>query len=149
LEDEMETSLVGRGWVLPTNSSIVNTNHMGQIITLTDERTEIKQSIGIILMTMPGERVMRPNFGCHIHDLLFAPNNQETAVQAQRYVTEALQRWEPRITVDQVLAHPAAHPVSRDENMSAALLINIQYTVKATGDGQSLVYPFYLNPGEQ
>lgn len=153
----MELSLIGRGWALPTTSRHTHPNRLGQLITLTTEKNEIEQAIGIILMTMPGERVMRPDFGCHIHELVFAPNNRQTAVQAERYVTEALRMWEPRITVDQVTAQPAhvAHESDwlggqrRDKIVrEATLLIKIDYTIKATNDERSLVYPFYLIPGE-
>lgn len=135
----MELSIIGRGWTLPTASQPVKPNELGQLISLTSARTEIEQAIVIILLTAPGERVMRPDFGCRIHELVFAPNNRETAVRAERFVAEALRMWEPRITVDQVTARPDRHPT---------LLIDIHYTVKATKDERSLVYPFYLIPGE-
>lgn len=153
----MEFSIVGRGWALPAASQKIKPGELGQLISLTNEESEIRQAIGIILMTSPGERVMRPDFGCRIHELVFAPNNRETAVQAERYVTEALGMWEPRITVDQVSAQPAfaAHKDTQrfgqqvDEvSEQATLLIKINYTVKSTKDERSLVYPFYLIPGE-
>ena len=139
----MNTSIIGRGWTLPTASQLVKPNELGQLISLTTEKNEIEQAIGIILMTAPGERVMRPDFGCRIHELIFAPNNRDTAVRAERYVAEALGAWEPRIVVN----HVAAQPSYREQE--AALMIDIQYTVKATKDERSLVYPFYLIPGEE
>jgi phage baseplate assembly protein W len=153
----MEFSIVGRGWALPAASQQIKPNKLGQLISLTTDESEIRQAIGIILMTSPGERVMRPGFGCHIHELVFAPNNRETAVQAERFVIQALGMWEPRITVDRVSAQPAfaarkdtwRFGQQVDEvSEQATLLIKIDYTVKSTKDERSLVYPFYLIPGE-
>lgn len=142
----METNGVGRGWHLPLNLQthqsaqdwLPNLGHWQQLVMLTDGANEIQQAIRIILLTAPGERVMRPEFGCRIHELLFEPNNRATAVRAEQYITEALTRWEPRITINQVEAKPQA----------AHLNIHITYTIQASNDEQNLVYPFYLTPGE-
>lgn len=142
----MKTNLVDRGWHLPLNLHthqsaqdwLPNLGYQHQLVLLTHGENEIKQAIRIILLTSPGERVMRPGFGCRIHELVFEPNNRATAVKAEQYITEALSRWEPRIAVTQVEAKPEA----------AHLNVHITYTVKATYDEQSLVYPFYLLHGE-
>lgn len=148
----METSLVERGWLLPLNLSqqphLVNRAmhdpaRRQQLVTLTDETTEIEQAIRIILLTVPGERVMRPNFGCRLNELVFEPNNRATAVQAERYVTEALTQWEPRIALRQIDATPSKPTANR-----SAILITVTYVIKETGAEQTLVYPFYLIPGE-
>jgi hypothetical protein len=131
----MTKEIVGRGWVFPPQ-----VGPQGGI-ALTHERNEIDQAIHIILSTSPGERVMRPTFGCRLHDLIFAPNNSHTAAQAQRYVEDALGMWEPRINVMQV-------QVRQDPGADHTLLIEIQYEIKATHDQRSLVYPFYLIPEE-
>ncbi len=131
----MANDFIGRGWSFPPKIG-----PQGGLL-LTTDRNEIDQSIRIILMTSIGQRVMRTTFGCRIHELVFAPNNAETASQAVRYVTEALGMWEPRIYVNEVLAAP--HP-DQDNH----LLIDIKYTVKGTNDPRSLVFPFYLIPEE-
>lgn len=131
----MPKSIVGRGWAFP-----VHVDAQGGL-ALTDERSEIVESIKIILMTAPGQRVMRPTFGCRLHELLFAPNNLQTATLAQQYVEEALRMWEPRIDVMDVQVQP-------DRDDPAILLIALQYQVKRTKDQRSLVYPFYLIPEE-
>ena len=132
----MPQEIVGRGWTFPPQ--VGNRGGIG----LTRERSEIEQAIIIILTTVPGERVMRPTFGCKLHELLFAPNNAQTAAQAQRYVEEALAMWEPRIRVTEVDAQP-------DPLEGGCLSIDISYEVKATNDRRSLVYPFYLIPEEE
>ncbi len=131
----MPDEIVGRGWAFP-----IAMGPQGGI-ALTHERNEIEQAIRVILATSPGERVMRPTFGCRLHDLVFAPNNSHTAARARRYVEEALGMWEPRIRVTRIDVHPDTEETSR-------LIIEIQYEVKATHDRRSLVYPFYLIPEE-
>jgi len=84
---------------------------------------------------------MRPEFGCGIHQYVFAPNNTRTASLIRLQVEEALNRWEPRIVLQSVT-------VARDPAAPAALLIDIDYTVRATDSRFNLVYPFYLERGE-
>jgi phage baseplate assembly protein W len=131
----MSQDIIGRGWAFP-----VKVEFQGGI-ALTGERNEIEEAIRIILGTPIGQRVMRPTFGSRLHELVFAPNNSQTAAQAQRFVEEALGMWEPRIRVVEVDVHP--HP--EQDNY---LVIEIVYQVKATHDRRSLVYPFYLIPQE-
>lgn len=131
----MTTEIVGRGWAFPPQIGPQGG------LALTNKRTEVDQAIRIILSTSPGQRVMRPTFGCRLYDLVFAPNNSHTAAQARRYVEEALGMWEPRITVTRVDVQPDPQDTSR-------LLIEIEYRVKATYDQRSLVFPFYLIPEE-
>lgn len=125
--------IVGRGWAFP-----IHLNNRGQVSLATGD-DELHQAIHIILSTAPGERVMRPDFGCRIHDLIFAPNDLITAATAERYVKEALGRWEPRISVNRVEAIPS-------EDQLGVLMISVDYTIKSTHDPRSLVVPFYLLP---
>ncbi|MFO7634039.1 MAG: GPW/gp25 family protein [Caldilinea sp.] len=131
----MSTRIVGRGWTFPPQIGPTGG------LSLTYGRNELDQAIRIILTTSPGQRVMRPAFGCRLYELVFAPNNSHTAAQARRYVEEALGMWEPRIAVTDVVVRP-------DVEESSRLLIDIQYEVKTTRDRRSLVYPFYLIPEE-
>ena len=131
----MSEGIIGQGWAFPPQL-----NARGQV-ALTGEHNELEQAIRIILATAPGERVMRPTFGCRLHELLFAPNNSTTAAQAVRYVREALGMWEPRIRVHNVRANP-------DPDRRHTLIIEIEYEVRATHDRRSLVYPYYLIPEE-
>jgi hypothetical protein len=131
----MANPLIGRGWAFPPTLDERRT------IALTEDEEEIEQAIRIILGTAPGQRVMRPEFGCRIHDLVFAPNNTATAGVAARYVTEALGRWEPRIEVRRV-------DVETDPHDAACLMISVEYRIVSTHSNRSLVYPFYLIPEE-
>lgn len=101
---------------------------------------KVEESIRIILGTQYGERQMRPTFGCNLKSLVFAPNNEATASLARYYVETGLRQWEPRIEVLQVLV--------QNDNRNGRLLIHIHYRLKATQDGRSLVYPFYLEASQ-
>ena len=122
----------------------IRTDSHGQILLVTDSE-DIDQSIRMIIGTTPGERVMRPEFGCRIHELVFAPHNAATEGLAVLYVTQALDRWEPRIEVKGV-------DVATDAGHDGALLLEIKYRVRDTYNERSIVYPFYLSgeaePGE-
>ena len=99
----------------------------------------VRQSILIILGTAKGERVMRPDFGCGIHDLVFATMSASTIGRIDREVHEALLRHEPRIDVLAVTVTP--------DSTGGVLLIDIEYEVRATNTAFNLVYPFYLQQG--
>lgn len=96
----------------------------------------IKESIILILGTTIGERVMRPEFGCRLNEMVFASNDMGTATLIQNFVEEALMKWEPRIKVDEITT-----TVRQD---STTMDILIEYTVKSSNSKENLVYPFYL-----
>jgi len=128
----MSNDFLGIGWNFP-----VALDGGGQI-KLAREEESIRQSIWMILDTSPGERVMRPDFGCGLHDLIFGVNNAGTANAIAVAVREALGTWEPRIDVLDVFATP-------DTANDGLLLIEISYQVRTTNSRFNLVYPFYLN----
>lgn len=97
----------------------------------------IEESIMTILGTAKGERVMRPEFGCDIRQLVFAPNNTATATLIDLHIKEALLKWEPRIELTSV-------NVSPDSSERNRLNIEIDYRIKTTNTKKNLVYPFYL-----
>lgn len=127
--------LIGAGWAFPPER---NTGR----VELVRGDEEIAQAIQIILETPVGTRVMRPEFGSRLHELVFAPINVGTFAAARYYVEQALGYWEPRIEVNQVDVEPAS---DRPE----ILLIKIDYTIRTTYDERSLVVPFYTIPGEE
>jgi hypothetical protein len=127
------TDLIGAGWNFP-----LAVNVRGGI-ALARHVNEIEQAIAVILSTPRGQRVMRPEFGCRIHELIFAPINASTFATAKRHVQEALARWEPRIAVLDIAIVP-------DTGQPACLLIAITYQVRSTYNERTLVYPFYTIP---
>jgi len=103
---------------------------------------EIAESIRLILGTSPGERPMRPDFGCPIHDHVFAPADASIIGMIAFEVRNSLARWEPRIDVLDVV-------VSQDESRPSLLYIDISYEVSDTNDPRNLVFPFYVIPDEE
>lgn len=124
---------IGRGLAFP-----VHTDATGSIALVGGER-EIVESIRLILATAPGERPMRPEFGCAIHDLVFAPADAGTAGQIAYQVRLSLERWEPRIELTDVL-------VSFAEVGQGTLLIDVRYSLRGSNDPRNLVFPFYVIP---
>jgi len=108
---------------------------------MADGDSKIEQSIRLILATSPGERPMRPDFGCNLRAFVFDPADARTAGLIAREVGRALQRWEPRIDLRDVAVDP--HP-----DDPSALVISVSYTARATNDPRNLVFPFYLIPTE-
>jgi len=126
----VEKDFLGKGWKFPV--SIKN-----EKIALSEGEDSIKESILIIIGTAKGERVMRPDFGCGIQELVFAPNNTSTATLISVYIKEALLKWEPRIEVLNVSAAP-------DKEEGNRIDINIEYRIRTTNTKRNIVYPFYL-----
>ncbi|MFI6294782.1 GPW/gp25 family protein [Nonomuraea sp. NPDC050790] len=129
----MNRDFIGAGWAFP-----VSVDRTGSIELATSER-EIAQSIHLILGTSPGERPMRPEFGCAIHDLVFAPANAGTAGLISHEVRQALERWEPRIVLQDV-------QVGFGRVDEGILLIDIRYAIRGDNDPRNLVFPFYVIP---
>jgi uncharacterized protein len=123
---------IGSGWGFPAAIS------RGGSVRLFNGTAELDASIRMILSTMPGERVMRPEFGCDIWALAFAPLTPGTLGLMEHAVREAVERWEPRVTLDRVIATP--------EHDNATVLIELDYRVRATNDTRNLVFPFYSIP---
>ena len=131
----MANDIVGSGWTFPPRIDAQGG------ISLTNDRSEIDQAILIILSTSLGQREMRPTFGCRLDELVFAPNDGETAAQARRYVEGVI------VPVPKKTICVSVH-VGPDPDAANRLLIEVEYQIKATHDKRSLVYPFYLIPEE-
>jgi phage baseplate assembly protein W len=131
---DVTEQFIGRGWAFP-----LRVDQTGGIALVSREQ-EIEEAIRLILGTAPGERPMRPEFGCRIHEFLFASADGETADAISGEVTSALRQWEPRIDVRDVV-------VTIDAKDPALLYIDIRYSIRATNDRRNLVFPFYVIPG--
>jgi phage baseplate assembly protein W len=121
---------LGNGWAFPV--ALEKNGH----IAAAEADESIRQAIWIILSTAPGERVMRPNFGCGLHNLVFAVNDSTTVGRVSQEVRQALVLWEPRIDVLDVNVEARGR--------GEVLLINVHYRVRSTNNLFNLVYPFYL-----
>ncbi len=130
----MSEEFIGRGWAFP-----LRTDTTGSIALVSRER-ELEEAIRLILSTSPGERPMRPEFGCRIHEYVFSSADGGTASAIAAEVKSALRRWEPRIDVEDV-------QVTFDVRDPTVMYIDIRYSIRRTNDRRNLVFPFYLIPG--
>jgi phage baseplate assembly protein W len=110
-------------------------------MALAHDETDVDQAIQLILATAPGERPMRPEFGCGVHDFVFDTIDATTVARMEDEIRYALDRWEPRVEVVGVEFGLAA--VDRGE-----LVISIAYRLRSTNHIRNLVYPFYVIPAE-
>jgi phage baseplate assembly protein W len=127
---------IGHGWRYP-----IGTDSSGSI-ALTSDDQDLEQAIRLILTTAPGERPMRPKFGCGIHNYIFAPADATTAGRLAVEVETALAFWEPRIEVKNV-------EVTVDTFARNTLYINVSFEKKGSYDPRNLVFPFYVIPEEE
>lgn len=127
----MKKEFLGRGWKFP-----VRLDEKGRIASVSEEE-DIKEAMLIILSTVPGERVMRPEFGCGIHNYVFSVLNSSNVMMIEDEVKKALTLYEPRIVIDEVR-------VNVDGSEGSQLMISIAYTVLSSNSRYNMVYPFYL-----
>jgi phage baseplate assembly protein W len=130
--DRFGKEYMGRGWAFPVRVEPAS----GRVATAADEE-DIRQSILIILKTAKGERAMRPDFGCGIHDLVFAAIDTATLAQVKRNIEDALRTYEARIEVTGVQARAG-------NLVNGELIIEIDYRVRQTNQPGNLVFPFYF-----
>lgn len=132
----MSKKYLGRGWGFP-----VKPGENGSVEYVSEEQ-KIQQSVLLILGTAKGERLMRPEFGSRLHELVFSPMDSSTKSLISHYINEALVEWEPRIDV-------LAVEISEENAGPGTLLVNIEYKVRATNSIFNQVYPFYLAEGRE
>ena len=130
------TEIIGSGLAFP-----LQVDRRGGIALARDE-TDIEQAIELILATAPGERPMRPEFGCGVHDFVFDSIDATTVGRMELAIRDALDRWEPRVFVETV-------EFNLDEVADGRLIIDIGYRVRVTNTMRNLVYPFYVIPAEE
>ena len=131
-----DVSFIGRGISWP-----MGVDHTGSL-RMSEGPADLDRSIRVVIATAPGERVMRPEFGCRVWELLFEPVTPNLLGQMAQAVRDALAQWEPRATIEDVVVH-------QDDDDHALVHIGVQYVVKATNDKRNLVYPFYVIPREE
>ncbi len=131
----MAKEFLGHGWKFPVAVDLDSGR-----LALSEHEQDIREAIWIILSTAPGERVMRPDFGCGIHDLVFDPIGRATLGLFESSVREALTRWEPRVELIDLEIATAGADLGRLE-------ISLKYRVRDTNNEFNLVYPFYLTEG--
>jgi uncharacterized protein len=126
-------SFVGAGWSFP-----LRTQANGGVALVRGDK-ELEEAIWVILSTAPGERPMRPEFGCGLNRFVFAPANSATASSIVNEVRKALHRWEPRVVVEEVrVDFTNAH--------LGELHIYLTYRRRDSNSPRNLVFPFYVIP---
>ncbi|HUA45469.1 MAG TPA: GPW/gp25 family protein [Solirubrobacteraceae bacterium] len=133
-------SFLGSGWAFPLQ--LEQGDAAAPDVAMVSDEDLVAQSIWLILATSPGERVQRPDFGCGMHDLVFAVNDTAAAARISDEIRTALIKFEPRIDVLSVV-------VSSPPGQPTTLLVEITYRVRTTNNVFNLVYPFYLEGGGQ
>ena len=123
--------LLGRGWAFPVEPAFP-----ARQLQYSAGPDKVRTALWLILMTTPGERVMRPDFGCGLRRFLMAPNSVATRALIQREVHASLERWEPRVRVLEVVVEPGTDP--------AEVLIEVHYEHRLDGRADLLVHPFSL-----
>jgi phage baseplate assembly protein W len=130
-----EIDHIGRGWAFPVELTSAGG------FRLISGGEELDAAIRVILGTAPGERVLRPDFGCAMWSATFAPLTDNTVGLVEQAVREALARWEPRIDLESVTGEP--------DPAEGRIVVTVSYRVRATNDHRNLVYPFYVIPREE
>ncbi|MGW1076366.1 GPW/gp25 family protein [Streptomyces sp. NPDC002537] len=132
----MSDLFTGRGWAFPLGVSASGG------MAMVEGSHDVERAIRLVLGTEPGERPMRPEFGCAIRDKVFGSFDASTSGAIVQEVRRALERWEPRIVVDDVGVVPAAE-------YEEVLLIHIGYRLASTNSRRNLVHPFYVIPAHE
>jgi len=131
----MPKSFLGRGWKFPVRIDTTTGR-----VAMSEMEQDIKESIWILLSTAPGERLMRPEFGCGIHDLVFSSMSTVTMGLFESRVREAIDRWEARVDITKL-------EVFTKEPDKGKLEINLTCRIRDTNSQFNLVFPFYLTEG--
>ncbi|PWK11531.1 GPW/gp25 family protein [Tumebacillus permanentifrigoris] len=131
----MDNNFLGRGWKFPVSVDPAT----GRIL-MSEGEEDIAEAIRLIVWTAKGERVMRPEFGCGIHEYVFERTDPTTVSLMVESVKVAIMRWEPRV-------HEVEVDVQADQQEDGRLQIHVQYTVRSTNNLYNQVYPFYIHEG--
>ncbi|KEO83294.1 GPW/gp25 family protein [Tumebacillus flagellatus] len=131
----MDKNFLGRGWKFPVTVDPAT----GRIL-MSEAEEDIAEAIRVIIWTAKGERVMRPNFGCGIHQFVFERTDPTTVSLMEESVKAAIMQWEPRV-------HQVTAKVTPDPGSDGRLLIQVSYVVRSTNNLYNQVYPFYIHEG--
>ena len=134
---EESKSFLGRGWSFPPEFN----SETKTVKMLTDE-VDIESSLEILLSTRPGERVMVPNYGCNLDELLFKPLNLTLKTYVIDLIKTAILYYEPRIDARKIEIDPS-------DELNGVLLIKIEYIIRTTNSRKNMVFPFYKEEGSE
>jgi uncharacterized protein len=126
-----KTDFLGRGWSFPPRFGADG-------LTMVSAEDDIRESLLILLSTVPGERVMQPTYGCGLKMHVFETINESTLAAIRDVVSKAILFFEPRVVVENI-------DIDQSEGMEGKLNIHVGYRVRTTNNRYNLVYPFYFN----
>lgn len=135
--EDTNRSFIGRGWGFPPEF-----NRITKAVNMLEDEADIKSSLEILLSTRLGERVMVPNYGCNLDELLFKPLTLTLKTFVIDLIKTAILYYEPRIELNKIQIDPT-------NELEGVLLINLDYTVRATNSRKNMVYPFYKEEGNE
>ena len=130
-----EGQILGRGWAFPP---AFDSRTRGALMV--SELDDVQESLRILLSTTPGERVMRPSYGCNLRRLVFEPLSESTLTEMRSAIEQAILFFEVRITLEGV-------EFDLEETQAGLLRIRLEYTVRTTNSRHNLVFPLYLQEG--
>jgi phage baseplate assembly protein W len=130
-----DPGFLGSGWSFPPRFDALT----GRLIPVAAEE-DIVESLRILFLTRPGERVMQPQYGCRLRELVFEPMDPETEAAIELAISRAILFHEPRVTLERVL-------VRTEDWTEGRLTILLEYRVRATNTRNNVVFPFYLAEG--
>ncbi len=128
-------SFLGRGWSFPPEFSKATKS-----VSMLEDEADIKSSLEILLATKPGERIMVPNYGCNLDELLFKPLNLTLKTYVTDLIKTAVLYHEPRIDLNKV-------EIDSSEELNGVLMVKLEYTIRTTNSRRNMVYPFYITEG--
>jgi phage baseplate assembly protein W len=132
--DENNLQFLGKGWAFPVTFD----SHDGTVV-MVKELEDIRESLFILVSTIPGERLMRPEYGCDLHSLVFENFNKTVQTRAKDMIKHAIMYFEPRVKVEKI-------EISTDP-MESIAFIDIWYFVPKVNSRHNMVYPFYFKEG--
>ncbi len=135
MESTVLKSFLGTGWSFPPAFQLAK-----GAVQMVSEEDDIRQSLFLLFSTTPGERLMRPEYGCDLQRLVFERLNASTESQIVDLIRMAILRYEPRITVEEVRA-------TLSDALQGRIDIEVSYTVRLTNSRDNIVYPFYFREG--
>ncbi|MBN1987643.1 MAG: GPW/gp25 family protein [Prolixibacteraceae bacterium] len=130
-------SFLGRGWSFPPEF-----NRGSKNVKMLEDEADIKSSLEILLSTRLGERIMVPNYGCNLDELLFKPLNLTLKTYVTDLIKTAILYHEPRIDLNKIEIDPS-------DELNGVLLIKLDYTIRITNSRKNMVYPFYKEEGNE
>jgi uncharacterized protein len=135
MEETKDKSFLGAGWGFPPEF-----RRDSRSVELVSDEEDIRQSLYLLVSTAPGERIMRPSYGCDLQSMVFERLTEATRTKIEHMVLRAIILFEPRVSVQEVNVHFVSHE-------TGMIHIVVDYTIIQTNTRSNIVYPFYLKEG--